>query len=171
MTVELRPLGVRCNIECQYCYQNPQRDAGNLPVGFDLGRMKAAIERAGANFTIFGGEPLLVPEHVLEELWALGYERFGSNGIQTNATLITDRHIALFKRYNVSVGISVDGPDDLNDARWAGTVARTREATRVARSEWPPRSKKRSSAPTRSTPSTSAQIPASAPSISVRGAT
>jgi hypothetical protein len=29
---ELRPLGVACNIQCQYCYQNPQRDAGNLAV-------------------------------------------------------------------------------------------------------------------------------------------
>ncbi len=28
MSVELRPLGVQCNIQCQYCYQNPQRDAG-----------------------------------------------------------------------------------------------------------------------------------------------
>jgi len=28
-----------------------------------------------------------------------------------------------------SVGVSVDGPDELNDSRWAGTVERTREAT------------------------------------------
>ena len=82
--------------------------------------MKAALERAGSHFTIFGGEPLLVPEHVLEELWAFGLERFGTNGIQTNGTLINDRHIALFKKYKVYVGISVDGPDDLNDVRWAG---------------------------------------------------
>ena len=88
--------------------------------------MKAALERAGSHFTIFGGEPLLVPEHVLEELWAFGLERFGRNGIQTNGTLINDRHIAFFKRYSVSVGISVDGPDDLNDVRWAGSVELTR---------------------------------------------
>lgn len=31
MSVELRPLGVQCNIKCTYCYQNPLRDAGNLP--------------------------------------------------------------------------------------------------------------------------------------------
>ena len=51
-----------------------------------------------------------MPEHVLEELWAFGLERFGSNGIQTNGSLINDRHIALFKQYTVYVGISVDGP-------------------------------------------------------------
>jgi uncharacterized protein len=129
MSIEVRPLGVKCNIQCQYCYQNPQRDAGNVPTTFDLARMKAALDRAGANFTIFGGEPLLVPDAMLEELWAFGYQRFGSNGIQTNGTLINERHIALFKRYNVSVGISVDGPEDLNDVRWAGTLRLTREAT------------------------------------------
>ncbi len=129
MSVEVRPLGVKCNIQCQYCYQNPQRDAGNVPTTFDLPRMKAALERAGSNFTIFGGEPLLVPEPILEDLWAFGYERFGSNGIQTNGTLINDRHIRLFKQYGVHVGISVDGPEDLNDVRWAGSVKLTREAT------------------------------------------
>ena len=36
---------------------------------------------------------------MLEDLWAFGLERFGGNGIQTNATLITDRHIALFRKY------------------------------------------------------------------------
>ena len=46
-----------------------------------------------------------------------------------------------------------------------------RETTRVARSEWPPRSKKLSSTPTRSRRSTSAQIPASTSSTCVRGAT
>ena len=27
MSIELRPLGVACNLACHYCYQNPQRDA------------------------------------------------------------------------------------------------------------------------------------------------
>ena len=45
-------------------------------------------------------------------------------------------------------------------------TSRTREITRVASSECPPRSKKSSSAPTRSTPSTCAQIPASSSSVS-----
>jgi hypothetical protein len=117
MSVEVRPLGVKCNIQSQYCYQNPQRDAGNIPNEFDVPKMKAALDRAGSNFTIFGGEPLLVPEPVLEELLAFGKERFGTNGIQTNGTLINDRFIELFKKYSVQVGISVDGPEELNDVR------------------------------------------------------
>ena len=85
MSIKVRPLGVKCNIQCQYRYQNPQRDAGNVPNTFDLPRMKAALERAGSHFAIFGGEPLLVPEHVLEELWAFGLERFGTTASRPTA--------------------------------------------------------------------------------------
>jgi uncharacterized protein len=129
MTVELRPLGVHCNIACQYCYQNPQRSAGNLRAQYDMGRMKQALEQEGVKFRLFGGEPLLLPEDVLEELWAFGLERFGYNGVQTNGTLINERHIELFRKYQVAVGISCDGPGELSDVRWAGSLAATREAT------------------------------------------
>jgi uncharacterized protein len=133
MGVELRPLGVNCNIACQYCYQNPQRDAGNLTKSYDLDKMKAAVEREGGHFVLFGGEPLMVPEDDLESLWAWGLEKYGSNGIQTNGTLINDRHLRMFKQYKVHVGLSIDGPGPLNDVRWAGTLEKTREQT--ARSE------------------------------------
>ncbi len=130
MTLEVRPLGVRCNIQCQYCYQNPPRDAGNVPRSYDLERIKAAIVEEGTDFTLFGGEPLLVPLADLEELWSWGHQRFGKNAVQTNGSLITDAHIALFERYDVQVGISIDGPGALNDVRWAGTLELTRQATR-----------------------------------------
>jgi radical SAM protein with 4Fe4S-binding SPASM domain len=129
MSVELRPLGVTCNIQCQYCYQNPQRDAGNVLHTYDLEKMKAAVERAGGGFTLFGGEALMVPEKDLEALWVWGFEKYRRNGIQTNGSLINDNHIRLFKQYRVQVGISVDGPGELNDVRWAGSLERTREAT------------------------------------------
>ncbi len=129
MSVELRPLGVLCNIQCQYCYQNPQRDAGNLPRSYDMEAMKGAIRAEGGPFSLFGGEPLLLPVDVLEELWSWGLEEYGSNAIQTNGTLIDGRHIALFRKYKVQVGISLDGPGELNDARWHGDLAKTRQAT------------------------------------------
>ena len=129
MSVELRPLGVACNIQCQYCYQNPQRDAGNVPRAYDIDAMKAATEREGGPFTMFGGEALLVPAADLEELFRWGLEQWGSNGIQTNGVLINDEHVRMFKAYKVHVGVSIDGPGELNDSRWAGTLDRTREAT------------------------------------------
>lgn len=129
MGVELRPLGVKCNIQCQYCYQNPQRDAGNIPKTYDLEKMKAAVEREGGGFTLFGGEALLVAKPDLEELWRWGLEKYGHNGIQTNGSLIDDGHVRMFKQYKVHVGISIDGPGELNDVRWNGTLQKTREAT------------------------------------------
>jgi uncharacterized protein len=129
MTVELRPLGVACNIACHYCYQQPQRDAGNFRQAYNLERMKAATIREGGPFTLFGGEPLLLPLADLEELFRWGKEEYGRSGIQTNGILLTDEHIRLFKTYNVDVGISIDGPGELNDARWHVTLERTRRNT------------------------------------------
>ena len=129
MSVELRPLGVLCNIQCGYCYQDPQRDAGNVSRKYDIQRMKQAVEQEGGPFTLFGGEPLLLPLKDLEEIWAWGYERYGSNRVQTNATLIRDEHVALFHKYGVRVGISMDGPGELNDVRWHGDLEQTREST------------------------------------------
>lgn len=129
MSVELRPLGVKCNIQCQYCYQNPQRDAGNILHSYDVERMKAAIEREGGPFTLFGGEALLVREEDLEDLWSWGVQKYGGNSVQTNGVLINDNHIRMFRAYRVHVGISIDGPGELNDVRWAGTLELTRAAT------------------------------------------
>ena len=95
MGVELRPLGVACNIACTYCYQNPQREAGNYRQDYDLERMKTAVEREGGPFTLFGGEPLLMPHKDLKILLAWGLEKYGSNSIQTNGALITDEHIGV----------------------------------------------------------------------------
>jgi uncharacterized protein len=136
MSIEVTPLGVTCDKACHYCYQDPIRLAGNaLSKQYDMDKMKAALLKEGYRFTIFGGEPLLVPIEDLEELWRWGKETFGPkvqgnpNSVQTHGGRITDAHIALFQKYGVGVGISVDGPEELNDARWEGSLERTRAAT------------------------------------------
>lgn len=129
MSVELRPLGVACNIGCHYCYQNPQRDAGNHRQAYDLDKMRAAVEREGGPFTLFGGEPLLLPIEALADLFRWGFEKYGRSGLQTNGVLITDEHLAIFARYNVDVGVSIDGPGEYNDLRWDATLERTRRST------------------------------------------
>jgi|SRR5262245_57638826 len=131
MSIELQPLGVACNIGCLYCYQEPMRKAGNErgPV-YDLVKMQRAAEAEGVgqldsqghktNFAVFGGEPLLLPLKDLEALFRWGRQEKGvTPGIQTNASLITDRHMALFKQYGVSIGVSLDGPGVLNRTRRA----------------------------------------------------
>lgn len=129
MTIELRPLGVACNLACHYCYQEPQREARNFRQAYHMERMKAAITREGGPFTLFGGEPLLLPLKDLEELFRWGLEEYGGSGIQTNGVLLNEAHIRLFKQYNVEVGISLDGPGELNDLRWHATLEQTRRGT------------------------------------------
>jgi len=129
MPVEVRPLGVRCNLACRYCYDSPLRCSGRNSPRYDLDRIRAAIESRGEAFSLFGGEPLLMKEADLEALWALGLERYDDNSLQTNGTLINDNHIRMFRQYRVRVGVSVDGPDELNDLRWAGSLKRTRALT------------------------------------------
>ncbi len=129
MSTELRPLGVKCNILCQYCYQNPQRDAANVGKSYDIEKMLATVEETGGPFTLFGGEPLLLPKADLETIWAWGFGKYGRNSVQTNGTLISAVHIELFRKFEVRVGISLDGPGELNDLRWAGSLIATRKAT------------------------------------------
>lgn len=129
MGVEVRPFGVRCNIACTYCYQQPEREAGNVLQEYDLARLVDALDANGSPFTLFGGEPLLMPLRDLERLWQFGLARFGRNSVQTNGTLVNDHHIELFHRYQVNVGVSCDGPGRCNELRVAGDQARTDRAT------------------------------------------
>jgi uncharacterized protein len=133
MSIEVSPVGVTCNLSCPYCYEHPMREAGNFnDKPYDLDKMIAGLEKEGGKFGLFGGEPLLTDIETLEGLWKFGLEKFGYNQIQTNGTLINDKHIELFKKYKVHVGISVDGPDELNDTRWAGSLEETRKRTKLS---------------------------------------
>jgi len=129
MTVEVRALGSLCNLQCKYCYQHLERSVGNQKRYYNLNTIISVLEEINKPFSLFGGEALLMPSADLEKLWQWGFEKFGKNGIQTNGALISDRHIAMFKKYNVFVGLSIDGPCELNDARWAGSLDATRQAT------------------------------------------
>lgn len=130
MVVEVRPLGVTCNLSCHYCYQHKYRKAGKAIEHYDLDVMKDYIKTTNQPVDIFGGEPLLIPIHDLEQLFSLAYDLHGYCTMQTNGLLMTEDHIALFKKYSVFVGLSCDGPGSLNDMRWAGSKDATRAGTR-----------------------------------------
>ena len=129
MTDEIRLMGESCNLACTYCYQEGVREAGNVNVKYDLDKVMQELEKSGREFSMFGGEALLVPKKDLEFLFDYGFKKFGRNGIQTNGTLIDDGHIEMFKKYNVGVGISIDGPADLNNLRKVRGKGNTDEKT------------------------------------------
>lgn len=66
------------------------------------------------------GEPLVLPADYYENAFNLLEETLGrhcalSHSIQTNATLVNDDWCALFKKYRVNIGVSMDGPQHLHD--------------------------------------------------------
>lgn len=112
-----------CNINCSYCYL-PQRDDRSR---MDLDTLQTAARRlredglAGDELTVVwhAGEPLVLPPAWYEQAFAvLAAELSGvrvQHALQTNATLIDADWCDLFKRHQVQVGVSVDGPAWLHD--------------------------------------------------------
>jgi uncharacterized protein len=118
-----------CNIACDYCYL-PDR---NSTARMSIATVRKAMERlcedglAGSDLSVVwhAGEPLAMPIRFYEEAIAAIQQVIGSryvvtHSIQTNATLIDDAWCDLFKRHNIRVGVSVDGPADLHDAHRRG---------------------------------------------------
>jgi uncharacterized protein len=134
VSIELLPLGKKCNISCTYCYQSSERIASsNTAPPYDIDAMKQALLAEGVGngtgFSLFGGEALLFPINDMRHMVEWAHSIGAPVGVQTNGALITDRHIELFKQFKMSVGVSIDGPDDLNDARQAIDPKATRATT------------------------------------------
>lgn len=124
MTVEIKPVGVACNLACTYCYQEPMRLAKQPSIKRDIELMMEQVKATEQDFSLFGGEALLTPKKDLIRIFEHGLEinkiQEGSgvqNSLQTNGTLIDDEHIAIFHKYRVHVGVSIDGPHELNELR------------------------------------------------------
>lgn len=130
MAIEVRPVGVGCNLRCDYCYEFDMRNEQAV-YRYDREKVLAAIDKLGPeeSWSLFGGEPMILAFHHFEELLQLCHKRWGKSGLQTNGSLITEKYIDLFTKYKSHVGISLDGPGELNDSRWAGNLEATRKAT------------------------------------------
>lgn len=109
-----------CNMHCAYCYQKDTRSLGKhryYDIDAILATAKKLWEETGDTPSLHGGECLLVAKPDLERLLAGIYQMSGQSGIQTNASLIDDEHIRMFKKYRTHVGASIDGPWPLNRGR------------------------------------------------------
>lgn len=132
MTIEIKPVGIRCNLDCRYCYQQSMRIRGNFGSCLDIEKLVPILKQIPERtpILIFGGEPLLLKKKDLESLFTNLEKKGSSISIQTNGSLIDKNHLELFRKYNVHVGFSIDGPDELNDARWTRSRKETRLTTK-----------------------------------------
>jgi len=125
----IKPASAVCNLDCSYCfYLDREADPyKSLPAR----RMTTeTLERLvdtwlfysypASTFAFQGGEPTLAGLPFFEKVveFQKHYGRNGqsvSNALQTNAILIDDHWARLFKEYNWLLGVSLDGPQEVND--------------------------------------------------------
>jgi uncharacterized protein len=138
-----------CNINCRYCYL-PQRDS---KATMELSTIEALFSKVfasgwtGDELTVIwhAGEPLVLPvsyyETAFRTIEAMRPTSLAlRHAFQTNGMLITLEWCALFKEWDVGVGVSVDGPQALHDANRVtragrGTFERAVAGMRLLRRE------------------------------------
>ena len=116
-----------CNLRCTYCYLSntvkEDKTILSLPL-FKKIIKKIIIDNPKLkNLFIMwhGGEPLFVGLNfykkiiIIEKEIERKYNLKITNGIQTNGTLITSEFASFFKKNNFECGISLDGPEYLNN--------------------------------------------------------
>lgn len=115
-----------CNLRCPYCYYiNADTTAYGLTIGHEC--IEAFYEKfsqygsgsGGIDFIWHGGEPLLLGKQRFTAYLELQRDFFSPgqvrNSIQTNGTLLDSDWLDLFQRYDVSIGVSLDGPQAVHD--------------------------------------------------------
>ena len=138
-----------CNLDCDYCYLPDRNDSSQM----DMSVLAAVIDRvleAGIvdkQFTAVwhAGEPMVLGIDFYEQAFALIADRLPDNinvnhSFQTNAVLINRQWCDFFKRHNICLGISVDGPGLVHDAQRKtrngnGTHHRVEEAVDLLRQQ------------------------------------
>ncbi len=116
----------RCNLACRYCYlyEGPDRTWRTRPAAAPPGVLARTAERIGehaaahglkaVSLVLHGGEPLLAGADTLARFTGLVRDRVPDGcalhaTVQTNATLLTERRLAVLARHSIRVGISLDG--------------------------------------------------------------
>jgi len=106
-----------CNLNCKYCYITEKDNKIEYDLNKILESMNFLYNSTKDKIAFHGGEILTLPIDDLEILFKRAYEIQGNSSIQTNLLLLNEKHIELFKKYNVGVGVSIDGFEKLNSLR------------------------------------------------------
>ncbi|HSP86492.1 MAG TPA: radical SAM protein, partial [Ignavibacteriaceae bacterium] len=123
-----KPTGAICNLACKYCFYTPKKKLypnENLRMSDKIlqeyvKQYIEAIKIPEVTFAWQGGEPTLMGIDFFRKAikFQNQYKKEGMkiyNTIQTNGTLLNDEWCHLFLENNFLVGISIDGPQELND--------------------------------------------------------
>ena len=110
----VKPVGAACNLHCRYCFYADHAAGAMTPALFrQMLDSYLALPFAAKSIALQGGEPLLAAPDILAALGAAPLDK----SIQTNGTLLTDAHARRFAAERWLVGVSLDGPRELNRLR------------------------------------------------------
>lgn len=110
-----------CNLRCKYCYAN----AGDKKEYMTFETAKKAIELPKGSFKLqlAGGEPLLNFELIREiDKYFKKHKPDIKIQVQTNGTTIDDENAREIKAMNIAVGVSLDGPYEINEVLRGSTA-------------------------------------------------
>lgn len=130
ISVLIKPVSSLCNIKCDYCFYNTiaeEREVASYGV-METSVLEKIVKEAlkfadggTCTFAFQGGEPTLVGldfyrEFIhLQKKYAKGTRI--SNVIQTNGILIDEEWAKFLRENSFLVGLSLDGPQEVHDAR------------------------------------------------------
>lgn len=128
-----------CPANCNYCWSSEEKS----PI-MSIETIKEVVEwlkifrQDSVTFTFHGGEPLLAGEKFYREALPLLAEGLSSRNIafaiQTNLWKLTPEIAEIFSKYNVPIGSSLDGPQELNDLqRGKGYYEKTMRGYEIAK--------------------------------------
>jgi uncharacterized protein len=111
-----------CNLRCKYCYEFPHlADKAKMSLEeiktmfLHIADYYKNFPKKTLKFIWHGGEPLVIDDEYYREIYGLQkqifspYNLFFENNLQTNLTLLSSRHLALFKEKIINgIGVSID---------------------------------------------------------------
>jgi uncharacterized protein len=124
-----KPIGAICNLGCHYCYYLNKEHLYQNDTSFIMpddileAYIVQHIEASPSqviNFSWHGGEPTVLGLDYFRKIVALQRkhqqtDRRITNGMQTNGTLINEDWCRFLVREAFSVGLSLDGPEEIHD--------------------------------------------------------
>ena len=123
----IKPASADCNLRCEYCFYIDHLEPQNTNPRMSYQTLEIMIKTYMSTdqnkqyaFGWQGGEPTLMGLEFFKKVveFQLKYappDSSISNGLQTNATLITKEFAKFFGEYKFLLGISLDGPAYLHD--------------------------------------------------------
>lgn len=125
-----------CNLRCTYCHSWRTGPDQTMTFPVLARTIHGALRDPSVRFVDFvwhGGEATILPVSFYgKALWL--QERFRrpdqtiSNTVQTNGTRLTDEWLTFLREHDIGVGVSLDGPAEIHDARRVDAAGRPTSA-------------------------------------------